>query len=130
MAMRKPSKTVPRSMYEEERNRATVLSQALQVARSKPEAREVIKLPDYTYILELYRAAGPAGGVVLMTFKCKGQADSVSAYHLEDMHYGYHTPEESAVSCAVGNLRLARDRVARGETLSPTGMLSSPCEEK
>ena len=110
--MRKPSKTVPRTLLDQARARETVLAQALQVARSVPQAREVVHVNGYTYILELYRSAGPAGGLVIQTFRCEGQRDTISAEHLDDLRHGYTTPEQSALACAVGNLRLARDRIA------------------
>ena len=80
----------------------------------QPEATETHSETDYpelTYRLDLYRSAAADGGIVVQTFRCPGQRDSVRAFRLDDLNRGaWCLPRVVAID----RLNHVRNRIAMG----------------
>lgn len=127
--MRKLSKMVPRALLDRTERALYAHSVALMLSRrGRPDAVERVKLDGDTYVLELYGRARADGGVLVQTFKHKGQLDSIQAFYFEDYRADVarraaHSRDALPFAIACGHLDL-RTRLtlvpATGEPLCAT----------
>lgn len=122
---RKPSKYVERAELDRLEGQLTLTRIGLQCGlHERPEADCLIperyadgKRTGCFYRFRVYRSQGPTGGILLLTFKAPGQADSTTAYYWDQWQHQPH-PWPAHVLEGVSECKrqlYERERPARAE---------------
>lgn len=129
--MRKPSYATLAEQYRQKDHDLTLHWQALScVSNEQPDATTTVQentdgntpAVGSFYRFDLYRADGAAGGILVVTFKCKGQRNTTTAHYFEDYRSQLSLCYFERIAC--GNLLSAvgakhvREALARQQAAS------------
>lgn len=102
-----------KASYDSEYRNGALLAAALNLAlHSKPDATEKCPFDGGHYTFQLYGCNRAHGGIVIETWRCKGQTPHSAARYLDDYRRpGMVSSPEFEYAAAINRLRAARNRL-------------------